>query len=285
MIFLSKHYAIPMETRKLSPSNLRKGHLYCVWSFARRAERWFEEELSRQAKLQEPRTASRRRQPSRAAKDKFKTGDYTLSTNLVDPAITRAITSSTVDGTSFRHHSETSTELGVERPDLALGHFRTRLSRLIWTKAEELKSQDNMHCICTLAGKDLDCVDGGDCGHGLVNQCMRWIPRVRKQQIRCEMVDFFSSEAGDHYFRHLPAQKKAKGVTLKNETLRRLQRLESADGRGAMPEAEMRESPVLGGWPGTGGFLRENNAQQRAELLGLAFLVDGCLGNLHILMV
>jgi hypothetical protein len=77
--------------------------------------------------------------------------------------------------------------------------------------------------------KDLDCVDGGECGHGLVNQCMRWIPRVRKQQIRCEMVDFFSSEAGDHYFRHLPAQKKAKGVTLKNETLRRLQRLECID--------------------------------------------------------
>jgi hypothetical protein len=74
-----------METRKsVSSSDLRKGHVYCVWSFTRRAERWFEEELSRQSKLQEPRTVSRRRQPSRAAKEKFKTGDYTLSTNLVD---------------------------------------------------------------------------------------------------------------------------------------------------------------------------------------------------------
>jgi hypothetical protein len=99
------------------------------------------------------------------------------------------------------------------------------------------------------------------------------------------MVDFFSSEAGDHYFRHLPNQTKAKGVTLKNETLRRLQRLESADSQGAMPEAEMRESPALGGWPGTVGFLRESIAQQMVELLGLAFAVDGCLGNLHILMV
>jgi hypothetical protein len=52
-----------------------------------------------------------------------------------------------------------------------------------------------------------------------------------------------------------------------------------------MPEAEMRESPRLGGWPGTVGFLRENIAQQRVELFGLDFAVDDCLGNLHILMV
>ncbi|KAH8751702.1 hypothetical protein F5883DRAFT_208921 [Diaporthe sp. PMI_573] len=206
---------------------------------------------------------------------------------MPDPANTVATASSIVDGDSIVG-SEISAKQWIKSPDVALTHFRTRLNRLIWTKSEELKSrraQDNIQCICTLAGKDLDCLDGHDCGHGFVNQCIRWVPRGRKQRIRCEMVDFFSSEAGDHHFRHLPVQRNAKGAALKNETLRRLQRLESADSQGAISEAEMRESPTLGGWPGTGGFLRESTAQQRVEIFGLDFAVDGCLGNPRILML
>jgi hypothetical protein len=171
-----------MESRKLvSPPALR---VYCVWNVARRAERWFEKESSRQSKLQEPRTVSRWRQPSTAVKNKFKTSDYIPITNMLGPAITPAITSSTVDGTSVQHRSKISTEQGGNSPNVALRHLRRHLSRLIWTKSEELKSRhakDNTQCICTLAGKDLDCLDGNDCGYGLIPQSIRRVPRGRKQ--------------------------------------------------------------------------------------------------------
>jgi hypothetical protein len=98
------------------------------------------------------------------------------------------------------------------------------------------------------------------------------------------MVDFFSSEEGDQFFRHLPNQRKAKGARLKDETLRRLQRIQQADSQGVQ-EAEMRESPTLGRWPATMEFGREDVTQQRVELLGLSFAVDVCLGQTRILML
>jgi hypothetical protein len=278
-----------MESRKsASPSGLRKGDVYCVWSFVRSAEQWFEEEFSRQSKLEEHGTVSRRRQPSRAAKDKFKTSDYALSANSLDSIITPTRNLSTFDETSVQCLAEISIEQGLRRPDSAKRHFQTQLSRLIWTKSEELKSrraQDTLQCICALSGKDLGCLGGNHCGHGLVNQCIRWVPRGRKEQIRCEMIDLFSSEAGDRFFRHLPNERKAKGNKLKDEMLRRLQRIRAADGQGAMPKAEMRESPSLGRWPATMEFWREDVTQQRVELLGLAFAVDICLGQTRILML
>jgi hypothetical protein len=99
------------------------------------------------------------------------------------------------------------------------------------------------------------------------------------------MVDFFFSREGDHYFFHLPNAKKAQGACLKTETLKRIRGLESADGKETMPEAEMRESPALGRWPATMDSWREDIAQQRIELLGLAFAVDVCLGYPRIWML
>ncbi|KAH8748449.1 hypothetical protein F5883DRAFT_239715 [Diaporthe sp. PMI_573] len=129
-------YGASMDSRKsVSPSALRKGHVYCVWSFARCAERWFTEEIARNSNSQDLGSVSRRRQPSRAAKDKFKNVDYTLITTMLDPAITTAIASSIVDVKSV-FGSKNSTEQGIKSPDVALTHFRTLLSRLIWTKSE-----------------------------------------------------------------------------------------------------------------------------------------------------
>ncbi|KAH8751625.1 hypothetical protein F5883DRAFT_207965 [Diaporthe sp. PMI_573] len=119
-------YGGPMDSHKsVSPSALRKGHVYCVWSFARCAERWFKEEIARNSKSQGPESVSRRRQPSRAAKDKFRTGDYTLPTTMLDPAITTALTSSIVYANSIQC-SGNSNEEGKKSSDVALMHFRTR---------------------------------------------------------------------------------------------------------------------------------------------------------------
>ena len=125
--------------KSVSPSSLRKGHVYCLWSFFRCVERWFKEEIARHSKSRDPGSVSRRRQPSGAAKDKFKTRDDALTT-MLDPAITTASASSIVDGSGLVG-SNISAEQGIKSPDVALTHFRTRLSRLIWTKVEDLKSR------------------------------------------------------------------------------------------------------------------------------------------------
>lgn len=53
----------------------------------------------------------------------------------------------------------------------------------------------------------------------------------------------------------------------------------------AMVEATMLESPTLGRWPGTPGFLKEDIKAQSVEIAGLTFAVDICLGEPRIMMV
>jgi hypothetical protein len=69
--------------------------LLAFTSMPRRAERWFEEELSKQLNLQELRTVTRGRQLSRVVKEKFETGDYTAPNNSCNSTTPPAVKSST----------------------------------------------------------------------------------------------------------------------------------------------------------------------------------------------
>ncbi|KAG8169641.1 hypothetical protein KVR01_000386 [Diaporthe batatas] len=75
-------------TPRQAPSPpLRRGEVYCLSSFARRAEQWYREESGRQLarRGREAAAVGRRRQPSRAAKGTpLEPGDYVLDQDEVD---------------------------------------------------------------------------------------------------------------------------------------------------------------------------------------------------------
>lgn len=303
---------------KSAPSPpLRRGEVYCLSSFTRRAEQWYKEEAGRQLTLRDREAAAvgRRRQPSRAAKGTFEPGDYALPESEVDALLSSAASPDPSDQAMARkarlptppeEDEDEDTETDGSRkgeppdhrkqgPEAKLSDFRERLGRAIHSKAQELRARhdrDNgVRHTCTLGGSGWDCVDEEFCGHGLVDRCARWVPRGKahlRPRVRFEMEAFFSSGSENNDPGRLAELKRARGAALKAETVRRMEEIEArlASAPSAAAEAEMLESPTLGRWPeGSRGFLREDVGAQRVEVAGLAFAVDVCLGEPRVLML
>lgn len=322
---------------KTAPSPpLRRGEVYCLSGFARRAEQWYREEAGRQL-AQRSRgaqaAASRRRQPSRAAKGRTsEPGDYVLFEDELNSLLASAAgrptpdkerdletaarllltppgdESEDTDGDDPRK-SKSAPDRPAQGPEAKLSEFRTRLGRAVHARAQELRARHDreggVRHMCTVGSGGWDCVDEEYCGHGLVDRCVRWVPRGKahlRARVRFEMEAFFSSggsvdnngDGGDNKNNNnntperLAELKKARAAALKAETMRRMEgveaRLQSATSAAA--EAEMLESPTLGRWPaGSQGFLREDVGAQRVELAGLEFAVDVCLGEPRVLML
>ncbi|KKY39087.1 hypothetical protein UCDDA912_g00889 [Diaporthe ampelina] len=301
---------------------IRRGDVYCLSSFTRRAEQWYRAEAGRQL-TQRSRDAAavgkRRRQPSRAAKGTLEPGDYVLPEKEVDSLLHSAAspqetdkgggTGSTPPGdqadkdTGDPQKGEQPPGVGTRGPEARLGDFRSRLGRAIHAKGRGLRARHDreggVRHTCTVGGSGWDCVDGEYCGHGLVDRCVRWVPRGKahlRARVRLEMEEFFSSGNGGNNNNNnnnnspgrLAELKRARAAALRAETVRRLEgieaRLQSATSAAA--EAEMLESPTMGRWPAEPqGFLREDADAQRVELAGLVFAVDVCLGELRVLML
>lgn len=302
---------------------LRRGEVYCLSSFTRRAEQWFKEEAGRQLTLRSREAAAvgKRRQPSRAAKGSFEPGDYVLSEDEVDLLLLSAASPDHSDKgcdekakavesrlpTPSSDESEGTDEdvpqkgepqgNETQSPDTCLSTFRSRLGMAVHTKGQELRAQHDrdggIRHTCTLGGSGWDCVDEEYCGHGLVDRCVRWVPKGKaylRARVRFEMEEFFSSSGNDNNNtpERLAELKRARAAALKAETVRRMEDIEARllSATSAAAEAEMLESPTLGRWPEESqGFLREDVEAQRVELAGLAFAVDVCLGEPRVLML
>lgn len=302
---------------------LRRGEVYCLSSFTRRAEKWFKEEAGRQLNLRsrEAATVGKRRQPSRAAKGSFEPGDYVLAEDEVDSLLTSAASPDQSDRGSDHKAmagearlptppcdgSEDTDEdvpqkgepqgIEIQNPEACLSNFRSRLGMAVHTKGQELRAQHDrdggIRHTCTLGGNGWDCVDEEYCGHGLVDRCVRWVPKGKaylQARVRFEMEEFFSSSGNDNNNtpERLAELKRARAAALKAETMRRMEDIEARllSATSAAAEAEMLESPTLGRWPEESqGFLREDVEAQRVELAGLAFAVDVCLGEPRVLML
>lgn len=315
---------------KTAPSPpLRRGEVYCLSGFARRAEQWYREEAGRQL-AQRSREAQaapgRRRQPSRAAKGTSEPGDYVLSEDELNSLLASAAgpvrppadkesdleTAARLLLTPPADENEDTEGDGPQKstpyrqaqgPEAKLSEFRTRLGEAVHARAQELRvrhdREGGVRHMCTVGGAGWDCVDEEYCGHGLVDRCVRFVPRGKahlRPRVQFEMEAFFSSGGsvdndgvGDNNTpERLAELKKARAAALKAETMRRMEgieaRLQSATSAAA--EAEMLESPTLGRWPaGSQGFLREDVGAQRVELAGLEFAVDVCLGEPRVLML
>ncbi|KAL1858319.1 hypothetical protein Daus18300_009937 [Diaporthe australafricana] len=294
------------SSRSAPSPPLRKGEVYCLWNFTRRAEQWYKEEAARQLTLRnrEAPTTGRRRQPSRAAKDKLEAGDYTLSEDEVESLLASAAAAA-----SPRRQAEKPQQ--GERPDLAppqspeacLEHFQARLGQTIHDRLQEQRARHERHGVrhtCTVGSRGWGCVDEEYCGHGLVGRCVAWVPRRQahlRERLRWEMDRFFafggvvvvghdSTSGNNNTPERLAELKKARAAALKAETMRRLAELEATRGAVAA-DAEMMVSPTLGLWPASPSpaFLREDVAAQRVELAGLVFAVDVCLGEPRVLML
>lgn len=302
---------------KSAPSPpLRRGKVYCLSSFTRRAEQWYKEEAGRQLtqRSREATAVGKRRQPSRAAKGSSEPGDYVLPEDEVGSLSISATSVQQPDkggrpktpGRKAQLHTPPDDEYahlqtpGTEAPspEARLNGFRARLGRAIHTKGQELRERHNreggVRHTCTVGGSGWDCVDKEYCGHGLVDQCVRWVPKGKahlRARVRFEMEEFFSSCSGDNSNNtpeRLAELKKARAAALKAETMRRIESIEARllSVTSAADEAEMLESPTLGRWPAESqAFLRENVGAQRVELAGLAFAVDVCLGEPRVLML
>lgn len=320
-------------TSKSSPSPpLRRGEVYCVSSFTRRAEQWYKEEAVRQLtqRSREAAAVGKRRQPSRAAKETLKPGDYVLHEDEVNSLLSSAA-STQLPGDSKRNGHKTTADdptrrlltppadkdededaeapqVEVQRPEARLSDFRMRLGRAIYTKSQELRAQHDrnggVRHTCAVGGSGWDCVDEEYCGHGLVDRCVRWVPKGKahlRARVRFEMERFFSADGGNddceggntkynnnNRPERLAELKRTRAAILKAETMRRMEdieaRLQSAED--AAEEAEMLESPTLGRWPADSkGFPREFIEAQKLDLAGLTFSVDVCLGETRILML
>ena len=341
-----KFCATPSKSAPSPP--LRRGEVYCLSSFTRRAEQWYKEEAGRQLtqRSREAASVGRRRQPSRAAKGTSEPGDYVLREDEVNslvcpPAATPQPpdTCSKGNGRKTKAHEtrrlptppsnededadaespqgEKPAHAEAQGPEARFNNFRARLGRAVHTKDQELRAQHDrdggVRHTCAVGGGAWDCVDEEYCGHGLVDRCVRWVPKAKahlRPRVRFEMEGFFSSCGGggsnnDHYGGiisssidnnnnnnspgRLAELKKGRAAALKAETMRRMADIESrleSSGGAAAAEAEMLESPTLGRWPaGSLGFPREDVCAQRVELAGLAFAVDVCIRETRVLML
>lgn len=199
---------------------LRRGQVYCLSSFARRAEQWYKEEAGRQL-TQRGRDAAavgRRRQPARAAKGTLEPGDYTLHQDEVDALLLSPVASPSpvqpppnskkATGQKTAAHEtrrlptppadedvdEDAVENldgkpqdhpGAQSPEARLRDFITRLGRAIHTKDRELRARHDreggVRHACAAGGRGWDCVDEEYCGHGLVDRCVAWVPKAKAQ--------------------------------------------------------------------------------------------------------
>lgn len=302
---------------------LRRGEVYCLSSFMRRAEQWYKEEAGRQLTLRSREAAAlgKRRQPSRAAKGSFEPGDYILPEDEVDSLLTSAASPDQFDRegdqkamageprlpTPSSDKSEDTDEdfpqkgeppgNETQSPEACLSNLRSRLGRAIHTKGQKLQARHDreggVRHTCTLGGSGWNCIDEEYCGHGLVDRCVRFVPKGKaylRARVRFEMEEFFSSSGNDNNNTPecLAELKRARAAALKAETVRRMEDIEARllSATSAAAEAEMLESPTLGRWPEESqGFLREDVEAQRVELSGLAFAVDVCLGEPRVLML
>lgn len=309
---------------KSAPSPpLRRGEVYCLSSFTRRAKQWYKEEAGRQLTLRsrEAAVVGKRRQPSRAAKGSFEPGDYVLPEDEVDSLLTSAASAQqsgkggapkTAAGEArlptppddedddLDSPRSEAPDSGAQGPETRLRDFRARLGGAVQAKGQELRArhekEGGVRHTCTVGGSGWDCVDEEYCGHGLVDRCVRWVPKGKahlRTRVRFEMEEFFSSGNGindndNNSPERLAELKKARAAALKAETIRRMEDIEAMilSATSAAAEAEMLESPTLGRWPvESQGFLREDVGAQRVELAGLAFAVDVCLGEPRVLML
>lgn len=311
------------SSRSAPSPPLRRGEVYCLSSFTRRAEQWFKEEAGRQLNMRSRQAAAvgKRRQPSRAAKGSFEPGDYVLSENEVDLLLLSAASPDHSDERGDQKAEAAEARLPtppsddtedtdgdvpqngeppgkeIQSPEACLSNFRSRLGMAIHTKGQELRAQHDrdggIRHTCTLGGSGWDCVDEEYCGHGLVDRCVRWVPKGKaylRARVRFEMEEFFSSSGNDNNNtpERLAELKRARAAALKAETVRRMEDIEARllSATSAAAEAEMLESPTLGRWPEESqGFLREDVEAQRVELAGLVFAVDVCLGEPRVLML
>lgn len=301
---------------------LRRGEVYCLSSFTRRAEQWYKEEAGRQltVRSREAAAVGKRRQPSRAAKGSFEPGDYILSEDEVNLLLLSVASPDHSDKgrdektmaaearlpTPSSDESEDTDEdfpqkgeppgNEIQSPEACLSNFRSRLSRAIHAKGQELQARHDreggIRHTCTLGGSGWDCVDEEYCGHGLVDRCVRWVPKGKaylRARVRYEMEEFFSSgNDNNNTPERLAELKRARAAALKAETMRQMEDIEARllSATSASAEAEMLESPTLGRWPEESqSFLREDVEAQRVELAGLAFAVDVCLGEPRVLML
>lgn len=238
------------SSRSAPSPPLRRGEVYCLSSFTRRAEQWYKEEAGRQLTLRSREAAAvgKRRQPSRAAKGSFEPGDYVLSEDEVDLLLLSAASSDHSDKGSDEKamaglarlptppsdEGEDTDEdvpqkgepLGneIQSPEACLSNFRSRLGRAIHTKGQELRARHDreggVRHTCTLGGSGWDCVDEEYCGHGLVDRCVRWIPKGKaylRARVRFEMEVFFSSSGNNNTPERLAELKRARAAALKAE--------------------------------------------------------------------
>lgn len=309
---------------KSAPSPpLRRGEVYCLSSFTRRAEQWYKEEAGRQLtqRSREAAAVGKRRQPSRAAKGSFEPGDYVLPDDEVDSLLKSAASSQ--QSTKGSGPKTTAGEARLptppddevddldsprieppgpeaQGPEARLSSFRARLGGAIQAKGQELRAryerEGGVRHTCTVGGSGWDCVDEEYCGHGLVDRCVRWVPKGKahlRARVQFEMECFFSSDNGisdndNNRPERLKELKKARAAALKAETMRRMEEIEARimSATNAAAEAEMLESPTLGRWPvESQGFLREEVGPQTVKLAGLTFAVDVCLGEPRVLML
>lgn len=293
------------STSKSAPSPpLRQGEVYCLLSFRGRAEQWYKEEVGRQVALRcrEASSLGTRRQPSRTAKDKFHVCDYVLSGAEVDVLLRSR--EGDKGGGNKRRYSESAlltppgdNEAQVDLPswDLegSVERFRKRLNKVVQGRTRELRGRydpEGIRHLCTVADMSWDCLDEEYCGHGLVDICLRWVPKkleLLRPRIRVDMEDFFSASTANNQPERLKELKKNRCSLLKKATLEKLAALELVAGScpEAVIEAKMLESPTLGRWPNTPGFLREDVQVQKVGFAGLTFAVDVCVGEPRIMML
>lgn len=301
---LAKVTKFCLTTSKSAPSPpLQKDEVYCLSSFTRRAEQWYKQEAGRQITLRcrETPSTGTRRQPSRTAKDRFHACDYVLPGAEVDAFLRTQTDGKMIECSNGTIKSRLLTPpddkaqgyLQDWDPEVSIKHFRKRLSSAIQHKTRELKSRyepEGIKHLCTVADMGWDCVDEEYCGHGLVDRCLKWVPKKvghLRPRMRAEMEEFFSVKAANNHPERLKELKRYRCSKLKKATLEKLEALEAAVNSqpGFMMEAEMLESPTLGRWPGTPGFSREDIKTQTVGIAGLTFAVDVCLGEPRIMML
>lgn len=209
-----KFCAIPSRSAPSPP--LRRGEVYCLCNFVRRAEQWYKEEAGRQLtqRSREASATGERRQPSRAAKGRFEAGDYILPEDEVDSLVASAAArpqkqadrerrsgpKKTIPGEKAElptppddedvpgrpqeedddDDDEPDAEAPQQSPEACLEHFRARLGGAAHARLQEQRARHERHGIrhtCTLGSRGWDCVDGEYCGHGLVGRCVAWVPK------------------------------------------------------------------------------------------------------------
>ena len=242
-------------------------------------------------------SGSTRRQLPRTAKNRFQACDYVLPGAEVNAFLHAQADDKTRGDISETNEPSVLTPSDDEAqdwdPQISVRHFHTRLSRAIQHKTRELKCRHDLEGIrhlCTVAGLDWNCVDAEYCGHGLVDRCLKWVPRKvehLRPRMRVEMEGLFSAKTANNQPGRLKELKKYRCSMLKKATLDKLAALQVAveSHPESMMEAVMLESPTLGRWPATPGFLKEDIEAQTVRIAGLTFAVDVCLGEPRIMML